>query len=211
MPTELNALAAAVEGDPAQPGRGGSRRRDAGARSQLAVHLRPVVLRPRLERRELQQHRRLRVYSAAVYAPRSPLSRRRTGRDHFVLLGRPARDRRERIPRDRQSVAGLAVKLQKQSIPPAQTARRTAPRSSSSRPSGGRRPRVPAATDSRWRTTTSSARSSTTWSPTRRRTRATPVPGRHRLYWRVRADDENLIGLNWSETRTFRRRLPRRC
>jgi large repetitive protein len=28
------------------------------------------------------------------------------------------------------------------------------------------------------------------------------------LYWRVRADDENLIGLNWSPVRTFQRRLP---
>jgi len=28
------------------------------------------------------------------------------------------------------------------------------------------------------------------------------------LYWRVRADDENLIGLTWSSVRTFQRRLP---
>jgi hypothetical protein len=28
------------------------------------------------------------------------------------------------------------------------------------------------------------------------------------LYWRVRADDENLIGLTWSAVRTFQRRLP---
>jgi hypothetical protein len=28
------------------------------------------------------------------------------------------------------------------------------------------------------------------------------------LYWRVRADDENLIGLNWSPLRTFQRKLP---
>ena len=28
------------------------------------------------------------------------------------------------------------------------------------------------------------------------------------LYWRVRADDENLIGLTWSATSTFQRRLP---
>jgi hypothetical protein len=28
------------------------------------------------------------------------------------------------------------------------------------------------------------------------------------LYWRVRADDENLIGLNWSSVRTFQRKLP---
>ena len=28
------------------------------------------------------------------------------------------------------------------------------------------------------------------------------------LYWRVRADDENLIGLTWSATGTFQRRLP---
>ena len=28
------------------------------------------------------------------------------------------------------------------------------------------------------------------------------------LYWRVRADDENLIGLTWSTVRTFQRKLP---
>jgi hypothetical protein len=28
------------------------------------------------------------------------------------------------------------------------------------------------------------------------------------LYWRVRADDENVIGLNWSAVRTFQRKLP---
>jgi hypothetical protein len=28
------------------------------------------------------------------------------------------------------------------------------------------------------------------------------------LYWRVRADDENLIGLTWSAVRTFQRKLP---
>jgi hypothetical protein len=28
------------------------------------------------------------------------------------------------------------------------------------------------------------------------------------LYWRVRANDENRVGLTWSQTRTFRRRLP---
>ncbi|MGH3371507.1 MAG: hypothetical protein ACRDPR_16070, partial [Nocardioidaceae bacterium] len=28
------------------------------------------------------------------------------------------------------------------------------------------------------------------------------------LYWRVRANDENRVGLNWSSTATFRRRLP---
>ena len=42
------------------------RRRDAaGACSELAVHLRPVLLRPRLEGCELQQHRRLCLHPAA--------------------------------------------------------------------------------------------------------------------------------------------------
>ncbi|HEV2711526.1 MAG TPA: hypothetical protein VGU26_00390, partial [Gaiellaceae bacterium] len=35
----------------------------------------------------------------------------------------------------------------------------------------------------------------------------TTYPADTRLYWRVRADDENLIGLTWSPTRTFRKRL----
>jgi hypothetical protein len=36
----------------------------------------------------------------------------------------------------------------------------------------------------------------------------TTHPADTTLYWRVRADDENLIGLNWSAVRTFQRRLP---
>jgi len=36
----------------------------------------------------------------------------------------------------------------------------------------------------------------------------TTHPADTTLYWRVRADDENLIGLNWSTVRTFQRRLP---
>jgi hypothetical protein len=36
----------------------------------------------------------------------------------------------------------------------------------------------------------------------------TTHPADTTLYWRVRADDENLIGLNWSPVRTFQRRLP---
>jgi hypothetical protein len=35
----------------------------------------------------------------------------------------------------------------------------------------------------------------------------TSYPADTILYWRVRADDENLIGLTWSSTGTFRRRL----
>jgi hypothetical protein len=35
----------------------------------------------------------------------------------------------------------------------------------------------------------------------------TTHPADTTLYWRVRADDENLIGLTWSETRHFQRRL----
>jgi hypothetical protein len=34
------------------------------------------------------------------------------------------------------------------------------------------------------------------------------LPADTALYWRVRANDENRTGLTWSETRTFRRRLP---
>ena len=36
----------------------------------------------------------------------------------------------------------------------------------------------------------------------------TSYPADTILYWRVRADDENLIGLTWSPIGTFRRRLP---
>jgi hypothetical protein len=37
---------------------------------------------------------------------------------------------------------------------------------------------------------------------------ATTYPADTVLYWRVRADDENLIGLTWSATGTFQKRLP---
>jgi large repetitive protein len=36
----------------------------------------------------------------------------------------------------------------------------------------------------------------------------TTHPADTTLYWRVRADDENLIGLTWSSVRTFQRKLP---
>jgi len=36
----------------------------------------------------------------------------------------------------------------------------------------------------------------------------TTYPADTALYWRVRADDENLIGLTWSSTGTFQKRLP---
>jgi protein-S-isoprenylcysteine O-methyltransferase Ste14 len=36
----------------------------------------------------------------------------------------------------------------------------------------------------------------------------TTYPADTVLYWRVRADDENLIGLTWSATSTFQKRLP---
>ncbi len=36
----------------------------------------------------------------------------------------------------------------------------------------------------------------------------TTHPADTTLYWRVRADDENLIGLTWSPVRSFQRRLP---
>ncbi len=36
----------------------------------------------------------------------------------------------------------------------------------------------------------------------------TTHPADTNLYWRVRADDENLIGLTWSPVRQFQRRLP---
>lgn len=39
-------------------------------------------------------------------------------------------------------------------------------------------------------------------------TSATSYPADTVLYWRVRADDENLVGLRWSSVATFQRRLP---
>ena len=39
-------------------------------------------------------------------------------------------------------------------------------------------------------------------------TSSSTYPADALLYWRVRANDENNVGLNWSPTQTFRRRLP---
>ena len=39
-------------------------------------------------------------------------------------------------------------------------------------------------------------------------TSSSTYPADALLYWRVRANDENGVGLSWSPTRTFRRRLP---
>jgi hypothetical protein len=39
-------------------------------------------------------------------------------------------------------------------------------------------------------------------------TSTTTHPADTVLYWRVRADDENLVGLSWSSTGTFQKRLP---
>ena len=39
-------------------------------------------------------------------------------------------------------------------------------------------------------------------------TTTTTYPADTVLYWRVRADDENLVGLTWSSTGTFQKRLP---
>jgi hypothetical protein len=39
-------------------------------------------------------------------------------------------------------------------------------------------------------------------------TSTSALPADTALYWRVRANDENNVGLTWSETREFRRRLP---
>ena len=39
-------------------------------------------------------------------------------------------------------------------------------------------------------------------------TSSTSYPADTVLYWRVRADDENLVGLRWSSVGTFQRRLP---
>jgi protein-S-isoprenylcysteine O-methyltransferase Ste14 len=67
---------------------------------------------------------------------------------------------------------------------------------------GARRYRLQVAQDDRFGTllddvvTTSTAYTSNT-----------TYPADNVLYWRVRADDENLIGLNWSSTGTFQKRL----
>ena len=79
-----------------------------------------------------------------------------------------------------------------------------------SRSSGGRPSRERAATASRSRRSRRSPNPIEDVLDRRRpRTRRSrPIPADTTLYWRVRADDENLIGLTWSSVRTFQRRLP---
>ena len=99
--------------------------------------------------------------------------------------------------------------FQKQSTPPAQTA----PANGASvelQPTfrwtpveGARRYRVQVADDPTFGTLVDDVVTDST-----AYTSNTSYPADTILYWRVRADDENLIGLTWSSIGTFRRRLP---
>ena len=106
-------------------------------------------------------------------------------------------------------LAASPQSFQKQSTPPAQTA----PASGASvelQPTfrwtpveGARRYRVQVADDPTFGSLVDDVLTDST-----AYTSNTSYPADTILYWRVRADDENLIGLTWSSIGTFRRRLP---
>ena len=99
--------------------------------------------------------------------------------------------------------------FQKQSIPPTQTAPANGA-SAELQPTfrwtpveGARRYRIQVAEDPTFGSLVDDLLTAST-----AYTSNTSYPADTILYWRVRADDENLIGLRWSATGTFQRRLP---
>ncbi len=111
----------------------------------------PELLRPRLEGRELQQHRRLRLHADSGLLPAQPLPADDVlGRDDALLLGASAGVGPERKRRRRRSALGRSVELP-EAVDPAVDhvagGRRDPRRSSPS--SAGRPSRAPAATASR--------------------------------------------------------------
>jgi hypothetical protein len=106
-------------------------------------------------------------------------------------------------------LAASPPSFQKQSTPPAQTAPANGalvelqPTFRWTPVEGARRYRVQVADDPTFGTLIDDVLTDST-----AYTSNTSYPADTILYWRVRADDENLIGLTWSTTGTFQRRLP---
>mgnify|MGYP003694205171 CR=1 FL=1 len=195
-----------------------ARRRRHDHRTHAALHLegavrREQLLRRRRQGRELQQRHRRGLHAdpglrAAQQPQADDLQRRETTTFYWAVLpsqnaGRNRRARRSTSPNCRQGLVPEAVDAAQPGL-----AEQRARRSSTSRPSAGRRRSARAATGSR-----SSADPSfgdplddvvtdaTSYSSN------TTYPADTVLYWRVRADDENLTGLTWSATGTFQKKL----
>ena len=145
-----------------------------------------------------------------VYAPRARTTSAtypdETTLYHWVVL--PATDP------DGNGAAGIPLlgappSFQKQSVPPTLIAP-TPGAAIAGQPTfrwtlaeGARRYRIQVAQDSSFGNPIEDVVTSST-----EYTSTTTHPADTILYWRVRADDESLVGLTWSETGTFQKRLP---
>ena len=193
------------------PDAGGPRHKDAHAVLHLEPDTRrPELLRARLEGLELHLDRRLRVHARpGLRAPnieRGPTYTDETTSYYWAVL--PAQDFDGNLAKG-DPLSAAASDFQKQSAPPSllspsagqvfldQPTFRWGPAE------GARRYRLQVASDTSFSnllddvTTDGTSYSSNTTYP------ADTV-----LYWRVRADDENLNGLNWSAVGTFQKTLP---
>ena len=171
----------------------------------------PELLRARLEGRELQQHRRLRLHAGpGLFAAQLHQGRRRTPTRRRSSTGRSCRRPTSTAAapwatRSRQPPSNF----QKQSIPPAAISPANGalltvqPVFRWTQVEGARRYRFQVAQEPTFAAPLEDVTTAaTSYTP------FTTHPADTTLYWRVRADDENLIGLNWSPVRTFQRRLP---
>ena len=181
-----------------------------------AVHVeagrrRARLLRRRRPRQGVHQDRRHGVHERAdLRAAAQPPSVDLPRRDQLVLVGggpdRAGRRRHRTDAAHRQRAASLRETLD--AARAADLARSVAGSCRASRPSTGRARWEPARTRSRSRRIRRSAIRSYRSSPRRAATRAAAtLPADTALYWRVRANDENGTGLNWSPTQQFRRAL----
>ena len=171
----------------------------------------PELLRARREGREVQQHRRLRLHAAAgLRAAQHPDADDVPGRGDVVLLGGAAGDGHRRRQRARRPPAREPAELP-QGVGAAvarDAGRRLDDHRAADLPvdAGQRRARnyrVQVAQDPSFGTPLEDiTTAATTFTPTG------TYPADTVLYWRVRANDENLVGLPWSATGTFRRTLP---
>ena len=167
------------------------------------------LLRPR-QGSVVLQHRRLRLYAAAGGAPRTA-SQPTTYADEETLyywavlpansangdgaVGNPPRRRLENFQKLSNPLSQLA--------PSAGADVNGQPTFQWTSAEGARRYRLQVSNDPSFGTVLDDVQTAST-----AYTSATSYPADTALYWRVRADDENLVGLRWSSVGNFQRRLP---
>ena len=170
----------------------------------------PELLRPRREGRELQQHRRLRLHAdsrvLAAQLLKATTYTDETTLFYWAVLPAVNADGTGAVG---DPLSAAASNFQKQSIPPSATSPADGallteqPIFRWTQVEGARRYRFQIAQEPTFATPLEDVTTAaTSYTP------FTTHPADTTLYWRVRADDENLIGLTWSAARTFQRRLP---